>query len=156
MARSGHTRDTAAALGIPADTRLAATSTEFTALPLAPGQWMLSAEWGRDGRFAASIKRCVRGLAYASEQSHGRAAFRVGGAATMEILSRECRLDLAEAPADMVGQTTMAEVGVLVHKVDNTPTFDLTVYTGYAEHLWEWLAMTAQAFKPTLAKEIID
>lgn len=139
MARTGHAEATATALGTGTDTRLATTRKGFTALPLAPGQWMLSAKWGRDGRFTADIMRRVRGLAYASEQSHGRAAFQVRGPTAVETLSRECRLDLEAAPSGFVGQTAMADVGVLIHKVDNTPIFDLIVYTGYAEPFWHWL-----------------
>lgn len=111
---------------------------------------------GRNGRFTADIVRRVRGLAHASEQSHRRATFRIRGAAAVETLSRECRLDLEAAPSGLVGQTAMADVGVLIHKVDNTPTFDLTVYTGYAQHLWNWPNTTAQPFSPTFAEEVID
>lgn len=155
MARCGQADATATALGILAGGRVASVGDKFIALPLAPGQWMLNAGWGRDGRFTADIAQCVRGIAYASEQSHGRAAFRVCGASAVVLLSRECRLDLDAAPAGFVGQTVMADVGVLIHRVDDAPAFDLIVYTGYAEHFWGWLNTAAQRFNPTFAEEII-
>ncbi|MCS4505980.1 hypothetical protein NYO91_18015 [Arhodomonas aquaeolei] len=155
MARSGHTEAVAAALGIPVDAGLASAGTGFTALPLAPGQWMLCAAGGRDGGFATEIGQCVRGVGYASEQSHGRAAFRVRGVPAIALLSRECRLDLdtPAAPAGFVGQTVMADVGVLVHRVDDAPTFDCVVYAGYAEHFWGWLNSGARSFNAVLTEE---
>ncbi len=158
MARPGHAEAVASALGIPAGTRLAGAGEGFTALPLAPGQWLLTADGGRNGHFTAGVAQRLRGVGHASEQSHGRAAFRVRGAAAVELLSRECRLDLdaAVAPAGFVGQTVMADVGVLIHKVDDTATFDCVVYAGYAEHFWGWLHTAARPFKATFAEEIIE
>lgn len=155
MARPGQADAVATALGIHAGDRAVSIADGFSALPLTPGQWMLSAGWGRDGRFTADIARCVCGLAYASEQSHGRAAFRVRGASAAVLLSRECRLDLDAVSAGFVGQTVMADVGVLLHTVDDTPTFDLVTYAGYAEHFWSWLNAAAQPFDATFAEETI-
>ena len=155
MARSGQVEATAGVLGIPAGTRQASTGDGFTALPLAPGQWMLCAAGGRDGGFTAGIAQRVRGVGHASEQSHGLAAFRDRGGQAVELLTRECRLDLDAAPAGFVGQTVMADVGVLVHKVDGTSAFDCVVYAGYAEHFWGWLNIAAQSFNATFAQEAI-
>lgn len=155
MARAGHDQDTATALGIVANTRLATAGRGFTALPLAPGRWMLTAEWGRDGQLTTDIGHRVHGAAYASEQSHGRAAFRITGPDIMAFLGRECRLDLALAAAGFVGQTTLADVGVLIHKIDSTPTFDLIVYTGYAEHFWNTLTTAAQPFNALCTETLI-
>lgn len=155
MARRGQADAVAAALGIAAGVRAASVADRFSALPLSPGQWMLSAGWGRDGRFTADIAHCVRGLACASEQSHGRTAFRVRGASAALLLSRECRLDLDAVPPGFVGQTVMADVGVLLHSVDDMPTFDLVIYAGYAEHFWGWLNAAAQPFDAIFAEETI-
>lgn len=46
---------------------------------------------------------------------------------------------LAAATPATVVEHTMADEGVLTHKADNTPTFDLIVYTGYPGHFWHWL-----------------
>ncbi|MGD8710605.1 MAG: sarcosine oxidase subunit gamma family protein [Ectothiorhodospiraceae bacterium] len=158
MARSGHADAVAQALGIVAGSAGASRRDAFTALPLAPGQWMLTANRGRDGRFTAEIAERVHGIGYASEQSHGRAAFRVSGAAATELLTRECRLDLDGGAArdGFVGQTVMADVGVLIHRVDDTPTFDLVVYSGYAEHFWGWLSTAAKPFNATFAEETLE
>lgn len=157
MASRGQAQATAAALDIPAGARIASSGDRFTALPLAPGQWLLCAPWGRDGRFTEDIAQRVRGIGHASEQSHGRAAFRVRGPSAATLLDRECRLDLdpAVAPTGFVGQTIMADIGVLIHKLDDTLTFDLIVHAGYAEHFIGWLDSVAQPFNPTFAEEIV-
>ena len=132
---------------------VASSSKAFTALPLSPGQWMLIDPAG-DQDFAAKIAGKVKGIGYVSDQGDARVCFRVSGDSARALMSRGCRLDLHEsvAGAGFCAQTTMAQVGVLIHQVDDTPTYDLYVYSGFASAFYDWLTHTAAQFGYRLEK----
>ena len=82
------------------------------------------------------------------DQSHGRAVLRLAGARARDVLAKGCRLDLhprAFRPG-MCAQTAIAQIGVLLHQVDERPTYDLYVAGGYAVDLLEWLTASAAEF----------
>ena len=124
------------------------------ALPLAPKQWMLIAEGGGDGSFSRNIREYIGEFGYVSEQSHARVILRVGGTHARELLSKGCRLDLhpRAMSTGACASTTIAHVGVLLHQVDESPTYDLLVYSGFARYFWEWLKESAAEFG--LANEV--
>ena len=112
-----------------------------TALPLAPGQWLvIGKDIGVD-----EITRCLshrgQAIGYASDQSHGRTVLRLSGTNVRSVMEKGCRLDLHPriAGASFCAQTVIAQIGVLLHQVDDGPTFDLILYPGLAESLLDWL-----------------
>ncbi len=154
MASAGQAGALAERLGIATEAGRATVLSDYTALPLAPGQWLLCAPSGRDGGFHRRIRALAEGLGHVSEQSHGRVLIRVEGPHAREVLRKECRLDLhsgAIAPG-FAAHTVMADVGVTLHYVDERPTFDLILYPGYADSFWHWLAEAAAEFDPLLAE----
>lgn len=116
----------------------------FTALPLSPGQWMLVASNGGDGSFGSDIAKKVAGLGYVSEQSQGRVCLRLSGERIAEFMERACRLDLhpSVAKRGYCAQTQMAQMGVLMHMVDDSPTYDLFVLSGFAMDFADWIIHT--------------
>lgn len=154
MARRGQSEALAGRLGIGAQPARATTTDSFTALPLAPGVWLMVAGQGRDGAFVQTMADEVEGLGYASEQSHGRVLIRLAGPGAREVLRKECRLDLRPdvLSPGYCGQTIMADVGVTLHYVDDQPTFDLILYPGYARSFWDWLQEAAAEFNPAVAQ----
>ena len=131
-----------------AEARLAADG--VTVCPAAPGQWLLMADRGADGAFAAAVHERLGDLAHVSEQSHGRQVIRVAGPATLELLMRGCRLDLQTAAPGFTAQSPVAGFGCLLRVVDATPTIDLVVAAGYARPFWRWLTVTAEPFGSTV------
>lgn len=148
MARHDQAKAVADRLGIGADPGRASVSKDFTALPLSSGQWMLISEAGRDGAFTAGVAERAGDLGHASEQSHGRVVIRLAGPCARDVLAKGCRLDLHPGvhQPGMCAQTPIAQVGVLIHQVDETPSYDLLVFAGFARHFWEWLTEAAAEF----------
>lgn len=153
FAKKGQTDMLADNLGIGSEPGQATITSDFTALPLCHGQWMLSAESGADGEFCQRVRDKIRGSGFVSEQSHSRVVFRVSGADARRLMQRGCRLDLHPdvAATGLCAQTPMAQVGVLIHQVDDTPTYDLYVYSGFAHTFWHWLTESAAQFGYTAA-----
>lgn len=125
----------------------------FTALPLSPGQWMLIDHSG-DQDFGSNIAKKVAGVGYVSDQGDARVCFRISGDRARDLMSRGCRLDLhpSVSSAGFCAQTNMAQVGVLLHQVNDAPTYDLFVYSGFASSFYDWLTHTAGQFGYRLEK----
>ena len=149
FARRGQAEQLAAALNIGSQPGKASSSDKMTALPLSPGQWLLVSPTGADGQWCEQLKEKLNGVGYISEQSHSRVVFRVSGPKARQVMQKGCRLDLhpSQAPVDFCAQTSMAQVGVLIHLVDDTPTYDIYVYSGFADSFWSWLSHSAAEFQ---------
>ena len=122
---------------------------EFVALPTAPGQWLLTAEacTHPEGLLAHVADR-IGHRGYLSEQSDSRVCIRLGGSMARRVMAKGCRLDLHPRAAgrDFCAQTVIARVGVTIHQVDDTPTYDLLLYSGFARSFWDWIAEAAAEF----------
>ncbi len=148
FAKKGRTAAVAKKLGISAEPCVATEHKDYTALPLSPGQWMLFAATGADGSFKRLLEKKIAGNGYVSEQSHSRSAIRISGPRVLDVLTKECRLDLhpSVVSAGFCAQTTMAGVGVLMHKIDDSPTFDLIVFAGFTDSFWHWITQASAEY----------
>jgi len=148
FAKKGKTAAVAKKLGISAEPCIATVLKDYTALPLSPGQWMLFANSGADGSFQRLLEKQLGKNGYVSEQSHSRTVIRIRGDKCLDVLAKECRLDLhpSVASAGFCAQTTMAGVGVMLHKLDDGPTFDLVVFAGFADSFWHWIVQASAEY----------
>ncbi len=153
FARKGSEEAVAATLGISTTPSTATVLDEFTALPLAPGQWMLTSDSGAEGSFCQRIRERLDEASesahgYVSEQSQGRVIIRVSGDNARELMQKGCRLDLHNRVAGkgFCAQTPIAQVGVLLHQIDDNPAYDLHIYSGFAMSFWQWLTHSASQY----------
>jgi heterotetrameric sarcosine oxidase gamma subunit len=147
IARRGGDQAAAQRLGLDPAPGLASAVAAGTALWLAPGAWMVVAE-GLEGALYGRLLDELQGIAAVVDQSHGRAALRVSGPRARDVLAKGCRLDLhprAFTPG-MCAQTSIAQIGVLLHQTDENPTYDLYVFAGYAADFLAWLTASAAEF----------
>ena len=85
------------------------------------------------------------GIAAVEDQSHGRTTIRLSGPSSRAMLSRGCRVDLhprAFGPG-RAASTMIAHVGCLVHQVDDAPSYDLVVFSTFAQTFLDWLLHAA-------------
>jgi len=119
----------------------ASVTKNYRAILLSPGQWLfVSAEPNSSG-FANGIRTKLKKNGYLSEQSDARVIFRISGHKARELMQKACRLDLhpSVTSKDWCAQTVMAQTGVIIHQLDEAPTYDLFVYSGFAEDFADWL-----------------
>ncbi len=102
---------------------------------LGPDQWLLI---GRDPALINEQLTIAGGCL--TDVSHGRAAWRISGPHSMDMLAKGCSLDLHPSvfQAGHCAQTSIAHVGVLLHRRDDG-SFDLYCARSYAQTLWHWL-----------------
>jgi sarcosine oxidase subunit gamma len=104
-----------------------------------------------DGRLEGALYRDLKGLlgsiATLSDQSHGRIIIRISGPNARKVLAKGTPVDLHERefPIGKSAVTQMAHVGVHLTRIGED-AFELSVFRGFAESFWEWLAQQAEEF----------
>jgi sarcosine oxidase subunit gamma len=132
------------ALGIalPLEPNTSAAGDGLDVLWLGPDEWLLV---GRNAGVFKHFKAVGNG--FIADVSHGRAAWRISGPRTLDLLAKGCSLDLHPRlfTAGKCAQTAFAHVGVLLHKrAENC--WDIYCARSYAQHLWHSLAEGAAEF----------
>jgi heterotetrameric sarcosine oxidase gamma subunit len=114
---------------------------------IGPGIWQIV---GDDGAVpeAAAIRATLAGVATVVDLSHARAAFQVSGAAAARTLAKHCGLDLytPKFPTGSATNTRFGHIGMTLARIDDAPTFELLVFRGYAEFVFESLVDAAREF----------
>ena len=131
-------------LGIQNKPKEATRTNSFVAMPISPAQWMLVAH-EYDNEFADKISREVSGIGYVSEQTNSRAGIRISGKCVYNLMERLCRLNLRAESKGFCASTPMAQVGTIIHQVDDN-TFDIYIYAGYAKSFINTVLHTASQF----------
>jgi sarcosine oxidase subunit gamma len=110
-------------------------------------QYYVVADGRGEGALYRELKDRLDGLASVTDQSHGRIIIRVAGPKSRAVLAMGTPVDLHadEFPIGKSAVTQMAHVGVHLTRVDQDG-FELSVFRGFAESFWEWLAARAEEF----------
>jgi heterotetrameric sarcosine oxidase gamma subunit len=148
IARRGREEAVAERLALDPAPGLASGMPAGTALWLAPGSCLVVADNHEDGALYQSLLPQLRDLAAVIDQSHGRVVLRLAGPRARDVLAKGCRLDLHPRVfrPRMCAQTMIAHIGVLVHQIDDVPTYDLYVPAGFALDFLAWLTSSAEEF----------
>lgn len=132
---------------LPSAPNTAAAKGKTGAFWLGPGEWWLLAE--DSGALATKLREAVEGRGCAvTEVGESRTIVRITGPNARALLAKGCPLDLYPGlfAKGACAQTVMAKAGVLIHAVDDEPTYDLYVLRSFAEYLWRWLEDAAQEY----------
>jgi len=140
----GRTQDAAFAAGVesalgvplPQGTGTTACGERIALLALGPDEWLAAGHLDADK--IAALRACSSAV---TDVSHGRTAIRVSGPTARDLLAKGLPLDLHASafPAGRCAQSTLARCNVVVHCVDDAPTYDLYVMRSYARSLWHFL-----------------
>ncbi|MEM8987796.1 MAG: sarcosine oxidase subunit gamma family protein [Pseudomonadota bacterium] len=148
LARKGRTGAVATALGFDEAPRLASHGVYGTAFATTPGEWVLVCNDDEASETLRTVSGALVGSGYVSDQSFGRAAFRLSGVKARLVLAKGCALDWSPSVrgAGACAQTSMAGIGVIIHQIDDAPTYDLYCYAGFADSFWRWLICAGEEF----------
>jgi sarcosine oxidase subunit gamma len=96
----------------------------------------------------ASLRDGLRGIATVADLSHARAALQVAGPAAVRALNKFCPLDLDERrfPTGSATNTRFGHLGATLARLHDAPAFELLVFRGYAEFVFEALVEGAAEF----------
>lgn len=142
---------------LPSDSRVAA-GPGVAFIGTAPGQWMAVSQSLANGALTDDLARNLVGLASITDQSDGRAVIRVSGPRARDVLAKGVPVDLHQGAfrTGSAATTVISLIGAQIWQVDETPTYDIAVFRGFAGSFWGWLTSSAAEFGYTVEPERRD
>lgn len=126
------------------------TTSKHTVLWMKPGKWMIFCDTGESRQLRKNLESALAGFPHMiSDSSDSRTGFEISGDYARALLSRVCALDLdawSFAPGQCA-QTLLVRVPLLLHQVNDRPTFHLYVDRSVARYAWDWLCDAASEFR---------
>lgn len=146
-----------AALGLapPVEPNRVAERDGVRILWLGPDEWLAIVPEGKEEDLARRLIEQLQGQhAAVADTSEARAAIGLAGPAAREVMSLGCSLDLHPRAfkAGTCAQTLLARVPVILHQLDEAPSYDIYVQRSLAEYLWRWLEDAARDFGVAVAE----
>ena len=143
-------------VALPLEPNTTAQDGSTTALWLGPDEWLVTAPPGEEQVLVPALRSTLGDRhAAAVDLSESRTVIAVSGAKARDLLAKGCTLDLHPRafPVGACAQTGLARAGVLLHLVNEAPTFEITIPRSYADYLWAWLADAAREYGVALQTE---
>jgi len=117
------------------------------ALWMAPGDWLVYSRTHSASDLASELRAEIHAQSLlTTDVSGGRCVLELCGARTLDVLMRDCPLDLegGAIPAEQCAQTLFAHTTVIIHRPSSALThWILFVERSVSQHVWEWLIDTA-------------
>jgi sarcosine oxidase, subunit gamma len=113
---------------------------------LGPDEWLVVDAGGEalvalratlDGRHAAVV-----------DVSDSRAVIALSGPRARGVLAKGCPLDLHPRvfTAGRCAQTLLSKAHVILHQIDDAPSYEIYVHRSFADYLWTWLEDAAAEY----------
>lgn len=112
-----------------------------------PGIWQVVGGAGNLPEPAA-LRATLAGVATVVDLSHARTALKIAGHCAIRTLAKHCGLDLhaAKFPTGSATNTRFGHIGMTLARIDDAPSFELLVFRGYAEFVFDSLVEAAGEF----------
>lgn len=112
-------------------------------LKLGPNEWLLAAISGTAWTETMAIPGATL-----TDVSHARIAVQVDGDKSRDLLAKGCAVDLhpRQLPPGSCVQTSIAKIGVILHKQLDDNGFTLYAARSYAGSFWHWLTTAANEY----------
>jgi sarcosine oxidase subunit gamma len=127
---------------LPRDPNAAASAGGRSALWLGPDEWLIVGGEGEESLLTRVLHTAL-GETFGSvvDVSANRTVIELSGPAARDVLAHGCLVDLHPRVfgPGRCAQTLLAKAQVIVHQVNDAPTFHLYVRTSFAWYVAEWL-----------------
>jgi sarcosine oxidase subunit gamma len=113
-----------------------------------PERWLALAHHRSSEDLAVTLSGVLAPMAALTAQGDGRAIIRLGGAHARDVLAKGLAIDLhprAFRPGD-TAVTGVLHVEVQIWQCDDTPTYEIALFRGFARSFWLWLAQAASPY----------
>ena len=121
---------------------------------LGPNEWLIVAPDGEAATLIAGLREGMGGIhASVVDVSESRTVINVMGPGARDFLARGVSLDLHARVFKQgdCAQTGMPRCNVLIHLVDDRPSFDINVLKSFADYLWRWMELVGVDFRIAVA-----
>jgi sarcosine oxidase subunit gamma len=122
-----------------------ATQGDRTMLGLGPDEWLVLGPHGTQAAIEEDLRGAIArdgGWGAVTDVSAQRTTFVLSTPRARDVLATGCSLDLHPRAfaAGRCAQTDLGRANVVLHQVDDTPTYELLVACSFAAYLAAWLA----------------
>jgi len=120
-----------------------------TLLWLGPQKWLIISDPDRLGEIQRQLKTALSTIPnLLSDVSDARTGIEVSGSLARVLMAKLCALDLDSDSfgPGLCAQTVLVRVPLLIHQVDDLPTYHLYVDRSVARYAWDWLSDAANEF----------
>ncbi|MFQ6022156.1 MAG: sarcosine oxidase subunit gamma [Acidiferrobacterales bacterium] len=144
-------------VGLPTEANTATTKGDTSVLWLGSNEWLVVMPDGREEETADVLGRVLADCHFAvSNVSDSRVIIGLAGRHARDVLLKGCSLDLH--PRSFVpgqcAQSSLARCHMLLHQIDQTPTYDVYVHRSFADYVWRWLEDAAQEYRLAIVAEV--
>ncbi len=139
----------AAGAAPPVKANTVAMAGRNTILWLGPDEWLVLVPPRAQAAMEAALTQALDGHHVSVvDVTDARATIRLHGAYARAVLEKGCPLDLhgRAFAAGQCAQTKLAKADILIHQIDDAPTYDLHVACSFSRYLWDWLVDAAREF----------
>lgn len=134
--------ENAARIALPVEPNTAIAAGALSALWLGPDEWLIVGPDGeRQGLLEELRGELANQHAAVTDVSEARTVLLVAGPRARDLLAKGTSLDLhprAFGPG-RCAQSGIAHANMILHQLDDRPTFELYVLRSFADYLWSWL-----------------
>ena len=139
----------ATGLALPVEANTVAAGGHKAILWLGPDEWLIVTPEGKQETMESALNKALDGQHVSVvDFSDARTTIRIHGDHAREVLMKGCPLDLHPRifGPGQCAQTLIAKADVLIHQLDDVPTYDIYVLCSFARYLWDWLVDAAKEF----------
>ncbi len=133
-------------LELPQTPNTATANDGVTAMWLGPDEWLIRTDDSREPALSAALLEAVKGQhAAVTAVSDAYVIFTVSGKEARAVLNQGTGIDLhphSFSPGTCV-RTSLAKTGVILHQLDDKPSYDVYAWRSYANYLSMWLDKAA-------------
>lgn len=136
-------------VGVPLHPNTAIVSGDITVLWLGPDEWLVVTPDGQEAELAKKINDALAGQHFAvSDVSDSRAVIALTGARARDVLMKGCSLDLHARVfnAGDCAQSSLARCDMLLHQINEMPTYDVYIHRSFSDYAWRWLEDAAREY----------
>jgi len=142
---------------LPTDPNTAASAGGRSALWLGPDEWLIVGGEGEESLLTRVLHTAL-GETFGSvvDVSANRTVIELSGPAARDVLAHGCLVDLHPRVfgPGRCAQTLLAKAQVIIHQVNDAPTFHLYVRTSFAWYLAEWLLDAMTEYRELMAPSL--
>jgi sarcosine oxidase subunit gamma len=140
---------TATGVELPVKANTVSTYGSTSILWLGPNEWWVVTAPDRSEELVPTLRQAFEGQhAAVVDVSESRTVITVSGPKARDMLARGISLDLHPrvfAPGQCA-QTGMAKANILLHQIDDKPSYDIYVLKSFSDYLWRWSEKIAADF----------
>ncbi len=121
-----------------------------TLLWLGPDEWLAVMAADNDGELRAELAAALADVHHAIvDVSHSRAVIGIQGPNARNVLMKGTSIDLhpRQFGPDNCIQAHLGRCHMLLHQLDDSPSYDIYVHRSFAIYAWRWLSDAAREYR---------